>query len=211
MKKVLHCIAGLCLLSPTLGFTKTWDFDVFMDGKQIGTHQFVLSEKENSLKILRSEAKFDVKFLGINFYHYYHQADEVWENNCLKKVNAETQENSKVTTITGFQDFQDKPIFKVLSKKTQEIPSECIMTFAYWNSKILQQPKLLNPQTGEFLAVNISTIGKESILVKGLSVNAEHFKIDTKKFKLDVWYDVDGEWLALQSQTTDGRIDYVLK
>jgi hypothetical protein len=34
MKKVLNCIAELCLLSPTLGLTKTWDFDVFMDGKE---------------------------------------------------------------------------------------------------------------------------------------------------------------------------------
>ena len=85
------------------------------------------------------------------------------------------------------------------------------MTFAYWNPKILQQKKLLNPQTGDYLSANISSLGQESILVKGQNVKADHYKIDTAKFKIDIWYGQDDEWLALQSLTENGRIDYVLK
>ena len=85
------------------------------------------------------------------------------------------------------------------------------MTFAYWNPKILDQKKLLNPQTGDYLLANISTIGKENILVKGQTVNADHYKIDTAKFKIDLWYGPNKEWLALQSVTEDGKINYVLK
>ncbi len=201
-------LGSLCLLTPTLGFSQTWDFDVSMDGKSIGSHQFILSEKDNAQQVLKSDAKFNVKFLGINVYKYTHQADELWQNNCLKKLEAKTQENSKTNVVKG---FQDKAVFKIISPKSAELNAECVMTFAYWNPKILQQQKLLNPQTGEYLPVKVSSLGKETILAKGSNLSAEHFKIDTEQFKLDVWYGLDGEWLALQSQTPDGRIVYTLK
>ena len=202
---VLTC---LCLLIPTLGFAQTWDFDVSMDGKPIGTHQFVLSEKENNQQILKSEAKFNIKILSISFFKYHHEANETWDNNCLKKLEAKTQENSKTTQVKG---IQEKTSFRLSYPTSTEINSECVMTFAYWNSKILQQKKLLNPQTGDYLSTNISALGQEMILAKGQNVRAEHYKIDTAKFKIDIWYGPDGEWLALQSLTEDGRIDYVLK
>ena len=208
LNTINSALGSLCLLTPTLGTAQTWDFDVSMDGKSIGSHQFILSEKDNTQQVLKSDAKFNVKFLGINVYKYTHQADELWQNNCLKKLEAKTQENSKTNVVKG---FQDKAVFKIISPKSAELNAECVMTFAYWNPKILQQQKLLNPQTGEYLPVKVSSLGKETILAKGSNVSAEHFKIDTEQFKLDVWYGIDGEWLALQSQTPDGRIVYTLK
>jgi len=179
-----------------------------MDGKHIGSHQFILNNQENNRKILKSEAKFNVKFLSINLFEYHHQADELWESDCLKTLEAKTKENNKVTVIKGYQDI---PLFKVNGLKPVEIDSECLMTFAYWNPKILQQKKLLNPQTGEYLSTNISYVGKDTILVKGENVKADQYKIDTSKFKINIWYGLDGQWLALRSLTPDGRIDYALK
>lgn len=186
---------------------QSWDFDVSMDGKPIGAHQFVLTHQENNKLLLKSEAKFNVKFLSLNVFEYHHQADEVWENDCLKSLEAKTKENSKVTVIKG---YQDKPTFKV-NVKPLDLETECMMTFAYWNPKILQQKKLLNPQTGEYLPTNISYVGKDTITVKGENVKADQYKIDTSKFKINIWYGSDGQWLALRSLTPDGRIDYALK
>lgn len=201
-------ISFIVFSMPLIAEAQSWNFDVSMDGKPIGTHQFVLSDKENNQQILKSEAKFNIKILSISFFKYHHQANETWENNCLKKLEAKTQENSKVTVVKG---IQEKASFKISSPNTTEINTECVMTFAYWNPKILQQKKLLNPQTGDYLSANISSLGQESILVKGQNVKADHYKIDTAKFKIDIWYGQDDEWLALQSLTENGRIDYVLK
>ncbi len=198
----------LLLLISSLANSQTWDFDVSMDGKHIGDHQFVLSNKENNQQLLKSEAKFNVKFLTINVFNYHHKADEIWENGCLKKLESNTKENSKTTTVKA---YEDKSLFKVSAQKPLEIDTECVMTFAYCNPKILQQKKLLNPQTGEYLSAQIAFVGKEVINVKGEAVKADHYKIDTSKFKIDIWYGLDGQWLALQSLTSDGRIDYALK
>ena len=201
-------ISFIVFSMPLIAEAQSWNFDVSMDGKPIGTHQFILSETANNQQILKSEAKFNIKILSISFFKYHHQANETWENNCLKKLEAKTQENSKTTLVKG---IQEKTSFKLFSPNTTEINAECVMTFAYWNPKILQQKKLLNPQSGDYLSANVSALGQETILAKGQSVKAEHYKIDTAKFKIDIWYGQDDEWLALQSLTEDGRIDYVLK
>ena len=198
----------ILFLIPSLANSQTWDFDVSMDGKHIGDHQFSLTNKENNQQMLKSEAKFNVKFLAISVFNYHHKADELWESGCLKKLESSTKENSKTTFVKA---YEEKSLFKVIAQKPIDIDAECVMTFAYWNPKILQQKKLLNPQTGEYLSSQISFIGKETIIVKGEATKAEHYKIDTSKFKIDIWYGLDGQWLALQSLTSDGRVDYALK
>ena len=45
------------------------------------------------------------------------------------------------------------------SAGTASLP-ECVMSFAYWNPGFLEQPRLLNPQTGEYLEVEVRRGGK---------------------------------------------------
>ena len=123
-------------------------------------------------------------------------------------MDANTQENSKATLVGG---TQEPSVFKLNAPAPLEIGQQCVMTFAYWNPKILQQKKLLNPQTGEYLTTQITSLGQETIQVKGQTKKAERHKILTNKFVIEIWYGLDGEWLALQSTTPDGRIDYALK
>ncbi len=198
----------LCLVCPNLAAAQAWQFDVSMDGKAIGTHEFVLDEKADGQLALKSEAKFNVKFLSISVFKYQHLANELWQNDCLKKLDAKTQENSKATAVGGTQEPSG---FKLNAPVALEIGQQCVMTFAYWNPKILQQKKLLNPQTGEYLTTQITALGQENIVVKGQTKKAERYKIHTNKFVIEIWYGLDGDWLALQSTTPDGRIDYALK
>ena len=207
-RRQIKTLLSFCLLLPGLVAAQAWQFDVSMDGKAIGTHEFVLDEKEDGQLALKSEAKFNVKFLSISVFKYHHQANELWQNDCLKKLDAKTQENSKATVVGG---TKDKAAFKVVAPTPLEIGQQCVMTFAYWNPKILQQKKLLNPQTGEYLTTQITSLGQETIQVKGQTKKAERHKILTNKFVIEIWYGLDGEWLALQSTTPDGRIDYALK
>ena len=90
-------ISILILFIPLVAKAQTWDFAVSMNGKPIGTHQFILTDAESNQKVLKSEANFNIKILSINFFQYHHQANELWENNCLQKLEADTQENGKTT------------------------------------------------------------------------------------------------------------------
>ncbi len=72
---------------------------------------------------------------------------------------------------------------------------------------MLEQKKLLNPQTGEWLDVNISSMGKETITVRGQAVSGQRYRLTATKMKIDLWYSAESkEWLALESTTPEGYL-----
>jgi len=191
--------------------SKEWAFDVYLDKTKIGEHTFTLNENDT----LISRAKFNVKLLFINAYQYYHQATESWDKNCLKSLASETLEN-KTKTVVKAQRQADH--FEVKSgNEVQNLPA-CTMTFAYWNQKILEQSKLLNPQNAEFLDTSIKPLGKVLLEVKGKAIETFHYKLDAslqgkQKLNIELWYSADKqEWVGLKSITPEGyHIYYKLK
>lgn len=185
-----------------------WVFKVYLDKSPIGEHTFKLDEKEGA-KSLSSSAKFNVKLLFINAYSYLHTAQERWRGDCLTSLEARTEENKEVTQVKGALSSSE---FKVEAPKGELNLPACVMTFAYWNPSMLQQSKLLNPQTGEWLDVRIKSVGTEEIEVRGKKVQAERYRLEATKMKIDLWYSKAQEWLALQSTTPEGYlINYKLK
>ena len=179
-----------------------WDFDVFLNDKKVGKHSFTVSET-GGMKQVQSEASFNVKILFISAYKYEHRAAERWTDNCLVEFDASTNTNGKRIQVSGEQtgagflvERGDNPI---------ELP-ECVMTFAYWNPEFLDQPRLLNSQTGEYVDVYVEQAGNEVLEVRGQLVVARRFKLTANDVDLTLWYSSDDEWLALESVAKGGRI-----
>lgn len=203
MRPLIQCMMLLSIaLHSGLAVAKEWPFTAYLDGKEIGQHRFAITETDSGTKLM-SEANFNIKVLFINAYKYQHRATEVWQENCLTSLDARTEENRDVSIVKGHL-AGDK--FAVDGPKGKlELPT-CAMTFAYWNPKMLTQKKLLNPQTGEWLDVNIKNMGKETIQVRGQEVSAERYRLTATKMKIDLWYSVNKEWLALESTTPEGYL-----
>lgn len=189
---------------------KEWAFDVYLDKNKIGLHTFTF----NDSKELISTAKFNVKVLFINAYQYDHKAIEQWQGDCLSTLESHTLENKVETNIKAKLSGQE---FTVDDGKVKQKLPACTMTFAYWNPKILQQSKLLNPQNGEWLDTKFTNLGTETIDVKNKKVEASHYKLDgslngKNKLKIELWYSENNEWLALKSITPEGyTINYKLR
>jgi hypothetical protein len=179
----------------------TWDFSVLLDGDEIGYHRFQLVE-DGATRRITSEAKFDVRFLFVNAFRYRHSNTEVWSNGCLRELEARTQANGKKLAVKGYE-AQDK--FVVDDGEVENVFADCVMTFAYWNPEFLRQERLLNPQSGEYLDVDVQELGTEPITVRGREVNASVYKLTAKKLELTLWYSADNEWLALESVAKGGR------
>lgn len=181
---------------------KSWDFSVLLDGSKIGYHRFQLTEDDGQRR-LTSEAKFDVRFLFINAFRYRHTNTEVWSDGCLERIEANTRSNGKKLAVTGLRAAEG---FVVDDGKAQSSLGDCVMTFAYWNPEFLRQPRLLNPQSGEYLDVEVERVGQEPIFVRGEEVPASVYRITASKMELKLWYSDDHEWLALESVAKGGRI-----
>ena len=181
---------------------RVFDFAVKLDGDEIGYHRFKIVD-DGALLRVTSEAKFDVRFLFINAYKYRHTSNELWDGDCLSEFSAKTRVNSKKLNASGSR--QDDR-FVIDGADQDSAANDCVMTFAYWNPEFLKQSRLLNPQSGELLDVDIEALPTETISVRGGDVTASVFKLTAKKMDLKVWYSPDNEWLALESVAKGGRI-----
>ena len=206
MTRVLIVILSSLLTWPAVVQASTgdrvWDFTVLLDGSRIGYHRFELSNSGDKHRLV-SEASFDVRILFINAYKYRHSNTEVWNGECLKEFSAKTEVNSKRLKVSGEQSDDG---FIVDDGESTLAIDDCVMTFAYWNSDFLNQDKLLNPQSGEYLDVEVDEMPQEEIAVRGEFRQAKVFRVSARGMSLKVWYSDSDEWLALESTAKGGRI-----
>jgi hypothetical protein len=211
---VMNRLQALCLLllavailafpvtSDSAARSQSWDFSVLLDGNKIGYHRFELTDLGDERRVT-SEAKFDVRILFINAFRYRHENTEVWSDGCLRKIDARTQANGKKLAVSGTQ-IQGE--FIIDDGRETNALSDCVMTFAYWDPEFLQQPKLLNSQSGEYIDVEVESLGNQPITVRGQEVAASAYRLTAKKLQVTLWYSTDNEWLALESVAKGGRI-----
>jgi len=188
-KRVLAVVAAAAALAPCQATpdatTREWRFHVSLDGRPIGEHRYILRGAGDSRE-LTSEARFRVRVLFFDAYRYDHRASETWRGDCLQQLDASTVVNGKRT------DVAVTPV------------DECVQTFAYWNPSILGASRLLNPQTGETVPVQIRELGGDVIAGQP----AERFRLNSggaTPLQIDLWYSPARDWLALESRTAEGR------
>ncbi len=184
------------------GEVAQWNFDVYLNDKKVGKHLFKVSETGGTRQVL-SEAKFKYTILFIPAYRYEHSAAERWEDECLVEIDARTDANGERMQVAGERTGSG---FRLVAGETPAELPECVMTFAYWNPDFLDQPRLLNPQTGELVDVNVERVGNEVLEVRGEPVAATRFKLTAYDVDLTLWYSANDEWLALESVAAGGHI-----
>lgn len=186
---------------------RSWQFSVLLDDSPIGYHRFELSSCESGLEV-RSEASFDVRILFINAFRYRHRNRELWDGECLRVIESSTQQNGEEFAVSGARLADGMAI--EANGRSDRLDG-CVMTFAYWNPRFLEQPRLLDPQSGEYLPVEVKPLGREELTVRGESVMASAYQVKARDLDITVYYSEDDEWLGLQSIAKGGRIiRYVL-
>ena len=201
----------LSAVSSTALANGTWDFRVFLDDKEIGTHRFDLLDKGGGERQLTSQARMAVKILFVTAYTYDHHDVEHWTGDCLSKLDSKTDDNGDKYRV----DVQRQGAATVVKTRdgTRTL-SDCVLTFAYWNPAMLKQTRLLNSQDGEHVEVKITDAGADSILVRGVKMAARRYELRStnQKLSIDLWYSPHDEWLALESKTERGqKLIYKLK
>jgi len=179
----------------------SWRFRVFLDDREIGFHYFFLRE-DGATQKLRSVADFEYRLMFLKLYDYEHENLETWSGNCLQSVESHTDANGEPFAVRGRQDDGG---FRVSGSEGQATLPGCVMSFAYWNPAFLQQERLLNTQDGTFEEVRVSPPVQESVEVRGQQQPAWRYRLEAGDLSLDLWYSLDREWLALESEVQGGR------
>ena len=178
---------------------QSWLFEAALDGKPIGEHRYTLERgADGAPQRVLSDARFDVRLLGIPVYRYRHQAQERWQGGCLQAIQADTDDNGDA--------------LKAMAAVGAGLPSGCVMSFAYWNPAIFSATQLLNAQSGRMEAVQIQALSDAPLVVQGQTVTARRWRIVALKQRIDVWHDPQGRWVGLDATLeSDRRLRYRLK
>jgi len=177
-----------------------WNFRVLLDGKEVGWHRYIV-RGDGAATEVESRAQFDVRFLLLNAYSYRHTARERWRGACLDQLESRTETNGRVEKVAAVA-YDDVMVVDGPSGDAR-LPG-CVMSFAYWDPRILGATRLLNSQTGELLPVSVAERGTERVNVAGRNVAATRHRLSTPDLQIDLWY-ADGRWVALEAPTPGGR------
>ena len=203
MKKIIGAVA---LVISNSTYAEEWNFDAVLNDKVIGQHTFIY-ENEKTI----SNANFKFEYLFMDFI-YQHKSTETWQEGCLKTISSKTDDDGDLYEVSGH--IGTDRFLVTTNNKTTELPS-CVMTFAYGNPKILDQKKLMNSQSGEYLDVDIQFIREENHIVKGKEILTDLWRIeaniDDGDLLIHLWYDKNMNWVSLKSQTPIGDMLYKLK
>ncbi|MBV8782626.1 MAG: hypothetical protein JOZ67_00395 [Gammaproteobacteria bacterium] len=191
-------LSGAAVLLPgTAGAQGPWRFDVRLDGRPIGFHEFQVQERGEETEVL-SRAHFLVTVLRVPLYRYEHEDHETWRAGCLVRIEATTNDNGRRTQVRGAGAAQG---FAVMGPAGASHWPGCVRSFAYWDTRLLDAPRLLNAQTGEYEAVQVTRI-EDPAAAAGATA---HYRLTGEHFHIDLWYGAHGEWRALESRTPEGR------
>ena len=191
---------AMTMLSP-LQANELLRFEVYLDDRPIGEHSFRIADSGDTTRVT-SRAAFDVDFLFINAYRYRHSSDEVFRDGCLTEIDARTDDNGKRFEVSGTEEGD---AFRIERNDAVESASGCVRTFAYWDPALLEQRRLLNPQTGELEPVQMRSEGRDRIQVDGREVTADRYALQTDELTIELWYNNALGWVGLESDTGKGR------
>jgi hypothetical protein len=144
-----------------------------------------------------------VTVLRVPLYRYEHEDQESWRNGCLVRLEAHTQDNGRDLEVRG--ELSDGG-FEIHGPSGLASLHGCVKSFAYWDRRFLSEQRLLNAQTGEYQAVQVTRIGTETAGARGQVVAAEHYRLLARGLHIDLWYSAGGAWLALESRTEQGHL-----
>jgi hypothetical protein len=204
--------AGLALgAEPAMPSATEWHFTVLLDGRAIGSHRFLLATMDGRTAYLKSEARFDVTWLGVPVYRYRHSASEHWQGRCLESIEAATDDDGRTNALRGRQDAGERFALELRAgsddaasePKHSSLP-RCPMTFAYWHPDLADQRELLDPSTGRLESVIVTPLPEGEIEVEGHRVPVRGMRIAGLAHPIDVWY-LGTRWVGLDTTVAGGR------
>lgn len=184
----------------------TYLFDVYFDDRLVGTHRFERTVADDGRDIIESHADFQLKILFFNAFQYQHHSREVWQNDCLVALTAET-ESRRGEEKTELSQEGNLPRLTVNgAEKEIAAPLDCLSTFAYWRRDLTSRSHLMNAQSGDVVPVQIQTLP----VAEGAT--DERIRISSDKLNIDVIYDLEGDWIGLETALPkDHRLTYRLQ
>ncbi|MBK17325.1 MAG: hypothetical protein CMM52_00600 [Rhodospirillaceae bacterium] len=180
-------------------------FDIFRDGKNVGTHAVEFKKISQRKYLVRAQFNLAITFLSFPVYDYLYQSAAVWEDGQLRTLQSDIDDDGK----KSFVRLKTKGSkIHITSPKFSSVIDNPVFPTNHWNSGVIGSNRVLNTLSGEVGTVKIIKQAREEIQAEGGLVTADRYQY-TGSVETTVWYDLRGRWVKMRFNAKDGStIDY---
>lgn len=181
-------------------------FDVLRDGGEFGTHKVTFEKSGESLTV-KTDVQLKVAFGPLTLFDYMHDVTERYVAGKLVWVGSRTKNEGKWKTLSA---QAGEGGLKVTAPKFKGMLDGVVIPSTHWNQDEMKQPTMFSTETGEMLPIKVKDRGMESVKIKGGSISARRFDVDSE-IDATFWYDAQGRWVKCAFETQGSKIEYVLR
>ncbi len=206
--QVLSLAAVVLVALPTASAcaddTGAYTFTVLKDGQPVGHHRFVFDRSGDRIEI-REATEIEVKFAMIPIYTFEHQANELWQDGRVVRVDATTNDNGEKLAIRVRSDGQGY-VRTVNGRVDRFDASKRIL--AVWNKDTLKHHDFFSVVEDQTLQVSFELIGQEKLSLHGQSLDVDHYRMVGDEER-DLWFDKAGQVVKVEFQRHGADITYL--
>ena len=220
---VLGLIISICTFSNLYSHTghyknlKLIEMDIYRNGEIIGYSNYYFKSNEDIFEVI-NETEFEVKMAGVKLFSIKSISKEKYQNDQLVEFKSETMQNKKKKFVNLFFDMS-KDYFIIDGSSYKGSANKENVVGNWWNHKILTSNSQISPLSGSIKKQEVSFISKEKLVINGISLAVDHFKLKStdenleadKRLDFDIWYDSKNNIIVKVEYKRLGKWQYILK
>ena len=220
---VLGLIISICTFSNLYSHTghyknlKLIEMDIYRNGEIIGYSNYYFKSNEDIFEVI-NETEFEVKIAGVKLFSIKSISKEKYQNDQLVEFKSETMQNKKKKFVNLFFDMS-KDYFIIDGSSYKGSANKENVVGNWWNHKILTSNSQISPLSGSIKKQEVSFISKEKLVINGISLAVDHFKLKStdenleadKRLDFDIWYDSKNNIIVKVEYKRLGKWQYILK
>ena len=220
---VLGLIISICTFSNLYSHTghyknlKLIEMDIYRNGEIIGYSNYYFKSNEDIFEVI-NETEFEVKIAGVKLSTIKSISKEKYQNDQLVEFKSETMQNKKKKFVNLFFDIS-KDYFIIDGSSYKGSANKENVVGNWWNHKILTSNSQISPLSGSIKKQEVSFISKEKLVINGISLAVDHFKLKSteenleadKRLDFDIWYDSKNNIIVKVEYKRLGKWQYILK
>lgn len=182
------------------------DFTVLRKGKPFGRHLLTFRRDETGKLTVTTDVDLQVKFGPITAFRYRLDSIENWLDGQLVGLNGTSNSDGRKARVSATAENGELVVDS--TKFEGALPLSTIPS-SHWNRLQVYQDQMLSTETGEVLDIDVETIGEDTVMVGGDTVQATHYRLKSD-LTVDLWYDNQSRWVKLAFKVRGQDIEYVL-
>ena len=196
---------------------KLIEMDIYRNGEIIGYSNYYFKSNEDIFEVI-NETEFEVKIAGVKLFSIKSISKEKYQNDQLVEFKSETMQNKKKKFVNLFFDIS-KDYFIIDGSSYKGSANKENVVGNWWNHKILTSNSQISPLSGSIKKQEVSFISKEKLVINGISLAVDHFKLKStdenleadKRLDFDIWYDSKNNIIVKVEYKRLGKWQYILK